>query len=112
MKHGSTITCRRANSRVWWKYPTSLAKEKLKTQLSAGKVMLTVFWDSQGPILEPYQERGTTVNSAHYSEILRDKLKPAIQGLLSKGVALLHDNAICTQRLTLLKPSAIGTLRY
>jgi hypothetical protein len=54
------------------------------------------FWDSQGPILEHYQERGATVNSAHYSETLRDKLTPAIRtkrrGLLSKGVALLHDN--------------------
>jgi histone-lysine N-methyltransferase SETMAR len=59
--------------------------------------MLTVFWYSQGPILEHYQERSTTVNSARYSDILRDKLKPAIRtkrrGLLSKGVALLDDNA-------------------
>jgi histone-lysine N-methyltransferase SETMAR len=77
-----------------WKHPTSPAKKKkFKTQPSAGKVMLTVFWDSQGPILEPYQERGTTVSSAHYSETLCDKLKPAIQGLLLKGVALLHDSA-------------------
>jgi hypothetical protein len=93
-----------------WKHPTSLAKKKLKT-LSAGNVMLTVFWDSQGPVLEHYQERVTTVNSACYSEMLRDKLKPAIrtkrQGLLSKGVSLLHDGAFCTLPPTLLKPSAI-----
>jgi histone-lysine N-methyltransferase SETMAR len=59
--------------------------------------MLTFFWDSQGPILEYYHERDTTVNSARYSEMLRDKLKPEVRtkrrGLLSKGVALLHDNA-------------------
>jgi histone-lysine N-methyltransferase SETMAR len=65
--------------------------------VGGGEVMLTVFWDSQGPILGHYQERGTTVNSAHYNEMLCDKLKPVIrtkrQGLLSKGVALLHDNA-------------------
>jgi hypothetical protein len=53
-------------------------QKKFETQLSAGKVMLTVFWDSHGPILEHYQERGTAVNSAHYIEMLRDKLKPAI----------------------------------
>jgi hypothetical protein len=35
-----------------WKHPTLLAKRKFKTQPSAGKVMLTVFWDSQGPVLE------------------------------------------------------------
>jgi hypothetical protein len=61
-----------------WKHPTSPAKKKFKTQRSAGKVMLTVFWNSQGPILEHYQERGTTVNSARYSEMLRDKLTTAI----------------------------------
>jgi histone-lysine N-methyltransferase SETMAR len=83
-----------------WKHltlPAKKKKKKFKTQLSAGKVMLTIFWDSQGPILEHYQERGTTVNSAHCSEMLRGKLKPAIRTkhrvLLSKGVALLHDNA-------------------
>jgi hypothetical protein len=71
-------------------------KKKFKTQPSAGKVMLTVFWDSQGPIWNSIK-RGTTVNSARYSEMLRDKLKTAIRtkrrGLLSKCVALLHDNA-------------------
>jgi hypothetical protein len=25
----------------------------------------SLFWDSQGPVLERYQERGTTVNCAH-----------------------------------------------
>jgi hypothetical protein len=54
-------------------------QKNFKTQLSAGKVMTvkSVFWDSQGPLLEHYQERGTTVNSSRYSEMLRDKLKPA-----------------------------------
>ena len=56
--------------------------------------MFTVFWDSEGPVLEHYQERGT-INSARYSEMLTDRLKPAIRsklrGLLSKDV-LLYDN--------------------
>ena len=59
--------------------------------------MLTVFWDSQSPVLEHYQERGSTINSARYSEMLTDRPKPAIRsksrGLLSKGAMLLHDNA-------------------
>jgi hypothetical protein len=45
-----------------------------------------------GPVLECYQERGTALNSARYSEMLIDRLKPAIlnkrRGLLSKGVVL------------------------
>ena len=59
--------------------------------------MLTVFWDSQGPILESYQERGTTVTSATYCDILQGELKPAIRSKrrenLSKEILLLHHNA-------------------
>ena len=80
-----------------WKYPQLPCKKKFKTQPSAENLMLTVFWDSQGPVLEHHQEKGTTINSARYSEILTDRLKPAIRskcwGLLPKGVVLLHDNA-------------------
>ena len=79
-----------------WKHPQSPIRKKFKSQPSAGKLMLTVFWDSQGPILEHYQERGSTINSVRY-EMLIDRLKPAIRskrgGQLSKGNVLLHDNA-------------------
>ena len=79
-----------------WKHPQSPWKKKFKTQPSAGKLMLTVFWDSRGPVLEHYQERGTTINSVRYSEMFTDRLKPVIRskcrGLLSKGV-FLQDNA-------------------
>jgi len=72
-------------------------RKKFKSQPSAGKLMLTVFWDSQGPILEHYQERGSTINCVRYSEMLIDKLKPEIQSKcprqLLKGIVLLHDNA-------------------
>jgi hypothetical protein len=46
--------------------------------------MFTVFRDSQGLVLE----RGTAINSSCYSDMLTDRLKPAIQsklqGLLRK----------------------------
>jgi len=35
-----------------WKHPSSSVAKKFKMQLLAGKLMLTVFWDSQGPIHE------------------------------------------------------------
>jgi len=70
--------------------------KKFKTQASAGKVMLTIFWDVSGPILVHFQEKGQTVISARYSDMLVSELKPAIRskcrGLLSKRVLLLHDN--------------------
>jgi hypothetical protein len=52
-------------------------KKKFRTQPLAGKVMLTLFLDAQGLILEHYQESGTRVNSVHFSEMLWDQLKPA-----------------------------------
>jgi len=79
-----------------WKHPSSLANKKFKTQASAGKVMLTIFWDVNGPILVHFQEKGQTVTSARYSDMLVNELKPAIRskyrGLFSKSL-LLHDNA-------------------
>ena len=80
-----------------WKHLSSPASKKFKIQASAGKVMLTIFWNVNGPILVHFQEKGQTVTSARYSEMLLNKLKPAIRserlGLLSKRVLLLHDNA-------------------
>ena len=68
----------------------SSQKEVQKSTIGQ-KVMFTLFWDTQGPI-----SGTTTVISVRYCEIIRDQLKPAIRwkcrGLLSKGVALLHDN--------------------
>ena len=80
-----------------WNVRGSPAKKKFKTQPSAGKVILTIFWDSKGSILEDYLEKGRTINSARYSDLLANNLKPAVRtkrrGLLSKKVLLLHDNA-------------------
>jgi len=80
-----------------WRQTSSPKPKKVRVQRSAGKVMLTFFWDYKGPILEHYMRRGSTVTSATYSNLLRENLKPAIRqkwrGLLTMGVCLLHDNA-------------------
>jgi len=59
--------------------------------------MLTDFWHTQGLVLEHYQERGSTINSSGYSEMLIERVKPEIRskrrGHLSKGIVLLHENA-------------------
>jgi len=79
-----------------WKHLSSPANKKFKTQASSGKVMLTIFWDVNDPILMHFQEKGQTVTSARYSDILVNELKPAIRSkrwvLLSKRVLLLYDN--------------------
>ncbi|XP_029637966.1 uncharacterized protein LOC115213170 [Octopus sinensis] len=47
-----------------WKSPGSPAAKKFKTQSPAGKVMLTLFGNSKGPLLEDYLVKGCTTNSA------------------------------------------------
>ncbi|KAJ7341156.1 hypothetical protein JRQ81_004950 [Phrynocephalus forsythii] len=48
-----------------WKHPSPPPK-KAKVQKSAGKVMLSVFWDSHGVILTNYLPKGETLNSDYY----------------------------------------------
>ena len=78
-----------------WKHASSPSSKK--SQPSAGKLLLTVFWDSEGPILEHYMEKDVTVRSVNYYNMLRNELRPAIRskrrGSLTQGVLLLHDNA-------------------
>jgi histone-lysine N-methyltransferase SETMAR len=81
---------------VQWKHPSSPSTIKFNVMPSAGKVMLTVFWDYQGVLLAHFQKHGENVNSASYFEVLL-KLWEAIhrkhQGQLAEWVLLHHDNA-------------------
>jgi histone-lysine N-methyltransferase SETMAR len=64
---------------------------------STRKVMLTVFWDSQGVLLAHFQKRGENVNSASYCKVLlkiRDSICSKLPGQLARGVLLHHENAI------------------
>jgi hypothetical protein len=54
------------------------APKKAKTIPSAGKVMATAFWDSQGIILIDYLEKGKTITGASHSSLL-DRLKTKLQ---------------------------------
>ena len=71
--------------------------EKIPHATICGKVMLTLFWDQRGVILEHYVPRGNTVTSTTYADLLKNLLRPAIKskrrGLLSTDVLLQHDNA-------------------
>jgi hypothetical protein len=61
------------------KHPSSPSTKTFKgtTTPSAGKVMFTMFWDSQGVLLAHFQKRGENVNSASYCEAFL-KLRDAI----------------------------------
>ena len=49
-----------------WHHPQSPRKRKFKTTPSAGKIMITVFWDTDGVILVEVKARGETINSDAY----------------------------------------------
>ena len=57
-----------------WFHPTSPRSKRFKSQQSAGKVMVTVFWDSVGVILVDFMSKGATINLDVYIDTLK-KLK-------------------------------------
>jgi hypothetical protein len=57
MKHGRITLDLQANVEAWSGNTSSLGFKKFKSVSSAGKVMLTLFWDFNKPILEHYQAR-------------------------------------------------------
>ena len=79
-----------------WKHLGSPPPLKFRTQPSAGKIMATVFWDSEGILLIDYLPRKTTMNGVYYAGLLvqlRQAIKEKRRGKLQLGVRLLHDNA-------------------
>ena len=54
--------------------------KKFKTVPFAGKILLTVFWESQRVYMTEFLEAGNTVNSARYIETRK---KPTAEGVSS-----------------------------
>jgi hypothetical protein len=63
-----------------YRHTSSPCLKKFKTVLSAGKILLTVFWDSQRVYVTEFLEAGNTVNSARYIETIK---KPTAEGVSS-----------------------------
>lgn len=79
-----------------WTSPGEKAPKKAKTVPSAGKVMATVFWDSQGVILIDYLQKGSTITGAYYAALLdtfHGELMKKRPHLAKKKVLFHHDNA-------------------
>jgi hypothetical protein len=62
-----------------WKHPTSPVVKEFKSQPSAGKIMLTLFWNMEGAILVHFIPKGKTVNSQNYCERSSKREKIFIQ---------------------------------
>ncbi|GFW70551.1 mariner Mos1 transposase [Trichonephila clavipes] len=75
-----------------WKHASSAYPKKFGAVRSAGKVLLIVFFDVQGPLLAEFLEHRKSINSDVYCETLR-RLRRSIKnkrpGLLTEGGVLL-----------------------
>ena len=92
--HHYTPKTRQASST--WKHRSSPRSSQVRHRISAGKVMLSLFFDYRGPLLIEFTERGTPVNAARYVDTLmtiHKRIKRKRPGLLSKKVLFHHDNA-------------------
>jgi len=50
--------------------PGIASEEEIQDSTFRRKGDANRFWDSKGPILEDYLEKGSTINSARYSDLL------------------------------------------
>ena len=78
------------------------ASKAAKTQMWAGKVMASVFWDAHGVLFVDYVEKGKTINSERYigqSMHLRNEIGEKRLQMKKKKVLFHQDNAPCHKSL-------------
>ncbi|UYV81002.1 hypothetical protein LAZ67_19002479 [Cordylochernes scorpioides] len=69
---------------------------KAKTVPSAGKVMVSVFWDSEGVLLLDFLNKGQTITGNYYAKLLkqlREAIKEKRREMLSRKIVYHQDNA-------------------
>ncbi|UYV75222.1 hypothetical protein LAZ67_12002966 [Cordylochernes scorpioides] len=79
-----------------WRHSGSPPPKKAKTVPSAGKVMVSVFWDSEGVLLLDFLNKGQTITGNYYANLvkqLREAIKEKIRGMLSRKIVYHRDNA-------------------
>jgi len=83
-----------------WHHQQSPRKKKFKTTPTSGKVMITVFWDTDGVILVDVMARGETINSDAYIKTLQ-KLKQCYRQVRpnrNPGDMLIQHDNFCPHR--------------
>jgi hypothetical protein len=60
-----------------WKRPTSPVAKKFKSQPSAGKIMLTIFWDMEGEIFVHFTPKGPDLppSDFHMYGLMKEALR-------------------------------------
>ncbi|XP_026737518.1 protein GVQW3-like [Trichoplusia ni] len=62
-----------------WHKKGAAPPKKFKVSQSAGKIMATVFWDSEGILMIDYKDKGVNITGKYYATLL-EKLKKNNQG--------------------------------
>jgi len=78
-----------------WKHNDSPPPKKFRVTASAQKMMVAMFWDSEGVILTHCVLKSTTVIGETYEDVLRTKFLPALREKWPKKAAAVlfhHDN--------------------
>jgi hypothetical protein len=77
-----------------YRHTSSPHPNKFKTVPSAGKILLTVFWDSQRVYMTEFLEARNTVNSARYNGKIKNLRRRVCRVRRSTSpILMLHDNA-------------------
>ena len=78
-----------------WSHPTSPRSKKFKSQQSAGKVMVTVFWNNVGVILVDFMSKGAPITDVYIDTLkkLKARIRRVRPSLEMSKVLLQHDNA-------------------
>ncbi len=79
-----------------WRAKGSAPPLKTRQQKSAGKVMATIFWDTEGVLLVDYMPHGRTINGEYFAQVVRnlhDAVRTKRRGKLTARPLLLIDNA-------------------
>jgi hypothetical protein len=71
--------------------------QNFKTKLSAGNIMASVFWDSQGVIHVDFILHAVTINAQCYSKLLQQVIWKKRPEKLLRKIILLHDST-CPQK--------------
>ena len=89
MRHGFTTMALKPKFKVCSGNIGVRDPKKFKVLPSAGKVLLSVFWDAQGVIMVDYLQRGATITGLYYADLIhkfRGDIKEKRRGKLRRKV--------------------------
>ena len=92
-----------------WRHSGSPRPKIFGVQKSAGKVLVSIFWDQDVILLNDYLPKGQTINAEYYSSLLvqfKDIFKEKRNGKVTNVVLFLHDNAQAHRALATKKKLA------